>query len=332
LTVSFVARNHVWVWSRAAALAPRRDYTVDLFSIPEHGAEPVLRALKSVALANGSYDEGERALMRAAASAYRLDIDVDALEPIDADSLAEALPSPEERLRTLQACMLMTVADAEVSPAEVKVLDAFRKAFGVDEPRLAVLRSLASDNKRMARFHMLRTAAGARSQLKGARFSDVLRVFGVLPANQELANKYRALAQLPEGTLGREYARYMEQNKFSWPGEKGGIPEAGLHHDFTHVLTGYDTDPSGEIEIGSFTAGMKQTDPFFFLLFVMLEFHLGLAVRPGTPAFPGHYDAERAVRAHQRGTRCKRDLTDGWDFWADMARPVTELRVAYGLA
>ncbi|HXK17550.1 MAG TPA: hypothetical protein VNG33_07100 [Polyangiaceae bacterium] len=305
---------------------------MDLFSLPERGATPVLRALKSVALANGSYDEGERALLRAAASAYALDIDVDALEPIDADSLAAALTSPEERLRTLQACMLMTVADAEVSPAEVVVLDAFRKALGVDEPRLAVLRSIASDHKRFARLHLLRTAVGGRSQLKGARFSDMLRVFGMLPANKQLADKYRALALFPDGTMGREYARYMEKNKFSWPGEKGGIPEPGLHHDFTHVLTGYDTDPLGEIEIGSFTAGMKQTDPFFFLLFVMLEFHLGLAARPATPAFPGHYDAERAVRAHQRGVRCKRDLTDGWDWWADMQRPVNELRAKYGIA
>jgi len=305
---------------------------MDLFSVP--GADPsaCLRALKTVALANGAYDEGERAMMLAAASAYRVEADVDALEPIAAADLAEAVQGPEARLHVLQACMLMTIADQSVSKEEVAVLDDFRKALGVDEPRVSVLRSLAQDRKRMARFHLIRHSTGARSQLRGARFADMMRLFGLLPADHALADRYKALASLPDGTLGREYVRYQEKNGFAWPGEKGGIPEAGLHHDLTHVLTGYQTDPEGECEIGAFTAGMKRTDPFFFLLFTMLEFHVGLAARPGQPAFPGHYDPRRAFEAHQRGVGCKRDLTDGWDHWAVIDRPVAELCREYGIA
>jgi hypothetical protein len=305
---------------------------MDLFRVPGSDAHAVLRALKTVALANGSYDDGERAWMNAAVAAYGVDVDPEGLEPIDAEALAKTVTSPLDRQRTLEACMLMTVADAEVSPAEMEVLESFRKALGVDEPRMAALRALAAGRLRLARFHMARTARGGRSQMKGARISDLLRTFGVLPADEALADKYRALATYPDGALGREFARYMEKNQFPWPGQKGGVPEAALHHDFTHVLTGYETDPLGEIEIGSFTAGMKKTDPFFFLLFVMLEFHVGLAIRPGQPAFPGHYDAKRAFAAHQRGARCTRDLTDAWDYWAVMKQPVTALQVEYGIA
>jgi ubiquinone biosynthesis protein Coq4 len=136
----------------------------------------------------------------------------------------------------------------------------------------------------------------------------------------------RALEGLPDGTLGREYFHYLRRNGFSLPGTKGGTPEGLIHHDLTHVLTAYDTDPIGEIEIGSYTAGMKKVDPFTFLLFVMLEFHVGLAVRPFSESDPGHYDAHRAFQAHQAGARCARDLTDHWDFWPDLPRTVAELR------
>jgi ubiquinone biosynthesis protein Coq4 len=147
-----------------------------------------------------------------------------------------------------------------------------------------------------------------------------------------MVKRFQALAELPDGTLGREYVRYREHNGFPWPGEKGGIPEGGVHHDFTHVLTGYATDPLGEIQIGAFTAGMKKTDPFMFLFFPMLEFHVGLAIRPGTPSFPGHYDAALAFKAHQAGSRCARDLTDHWDFWSVVDRPVASLRDEYRIA
>jgi hypothetical protein len=305
---------------------------MNLFDVSPTRAHAVLRAIKTVALASGAYDDGERALVRAAASAFGVDADDASLEPIRGDELAAAIASHDERLRALQACMLMTVADAAVTPPELAVLDEYRVALGVDEPRVQVLRAIAHDHQRLARFHMLRLGEGGRSQLKGARLTEMLRAFKLLPTDEAVTQRFRALRELPDGTLGREYHRYAERNGFGMPGERGGIPEAGVHHDLTHVLTGYDTDPLGEIEIGSFTAGMKKTDPFFFLLFVMLEFHLGLAIRPGQPAAPGHYDAARAVRAHQRGARCTRDLTNGWDFWPDVARPVTELRREFGIA
>ena len=39
----------------------------------------------------------------------------------------------------------------------------------------------------------------------------------------------------------------------------------------------------------------------------------------------------RAVRAHQRGARCRLDLTDGWDYWAVVDQPVAALAREYGI-
>jgi hypothetical protein len=305
---------------------------MNLFDIPVGDRPSALRALKTIALANGRYEGQERAMLQAAASAYRVEADLDALQTITAEELAASVKEPDAREHVLRACMLMSLADESVALSEISVLESFREALGVHESRMRVLHDLAKGHIRLARFHALTSMARAgRSQTNDAGVLDFLRAVGALPANRELADRCKALASLADGTLGREYVRYLERNGFAWPGEKGGTPEGAMHHDLTHVLTGYDTDPLGEIEIGSFTAGMKKTDPFMFLVFTMLEFHLGLAIRPFAAATPGHYDADRAIRAHQAGARCKRDLTDHWDFWPLMDRSVESLRAELGI-
>jgi hypothetical protein len=306
---------------------------MDLFDIPVSGRPAALRALKTVAMANGRFDEQERAMLRAAASAYAVDVDPDALEPIDATEVAAVIVTRDARTHLLQACMLMTLSDQEVSQEEVVVLEQLRRALDVDEARIPVMRDLAKGHLTFARFHARTSFATAiRSQLNDTGLGDFLRFNGLLGPNHELMARFQALADLPDGTLGREYVRYREKNNFPWPGDKGGISEGAIHHDLTHVLTGYDTDPLGEIQVGAFTAGMKKVDPFVFLLFPMLEFHIGLQVRPGEPAFPGHYDSALAFRAHQAGVRCAIDLTDHWDFWPVVDRPVAVLRDQYRIA
>src|SRR4051812_44644204 len=115
---------------------------MDLFDIAPAQRLDALRALKTVALANGRFDAGERALLAAAASAYSVDADLDALESVSPADLAAAVTEPAARLHVLQACMLMSLSDQEVTDDELVVLSAFRAALGVDEPRMKVMHDL----------------------------------------------------------------------------------------------------------------------------------------------------------------------------------------------
>lgn len=304
---------------------------MNLFDIPPDAKHTALRALKTIAIADGRFETAERALLAAAAATYGVDAgDLDALAPVSPEDLAALVEGAQARQHVLHACMLMSLADQAVAKAEAAALESFRRALAVDESKMKIVEDLAKGHLTFARLHAISSGrAGIRSQANDTRLSNMLRVFGVLPADDALSARFQALAELPDGTLGREYVRYREKNRFPWPGAKGGMTEGLVHHDLTHVLTGYDTDPIGEIQIGAFTAGMKQTDPFMFLFFPMLEFHVGLAIRPGQPAFPGNYDAALAFKAHAAGARCALDLTNHWEFWSVMDRPITSLRDEY---
>ena len=148
----------------------------------------------------------------------------------------------------------------------------------------------------------------------------------------ELAARYRAWARLPDGTLGRSMFEYFQRNKFGMPGERFGFPEAGLYHDFCHVLGGYGTDPQGELQVASFTAGFKQTRPFYLILFAVLIFSAGVNARPTADGYttigvlgePGA--AERMFAAIERGALVNTDLSDKWDYWPLVEQPIDEVR------
>ena len=103
-----------------------------------------------------------------------------------------------------------------------------------------------------------------------------LTVMAGLREDAEIAGRYRAREGAPPGSLGRTYFEFIRGNEFSFPGERGSPPEAVAFHDLTHVLSGYGTDPSGELQVLAFHAGCRREehDPFSFLMFGIAEFHL----------------------------------------------------------
>jgi ubiquinone biosynthesis protein Coq4 len=147
------------------------------------------------------------------------------------------------------------------------------------------------------------------------------------------AARFRALERAPAGSLGRAYFDFTIKNQFSFPGEKGAPPEPVVYHDLTHVLSGYDTDPSGEMQVLAFHTGCRREehDPFSFLMFGIAEFHLGISMSPVASPTKGMFDPVKVFRALQRGRACKIDPTKGWDPWPVMDRPLADLRAEYGI-
>jgi ubiquinone biosynthesis protein Coq4 len=164
--------------------------------------------------------------------------------------------------------------------------------------------------------------------------AGVRKMFGPLfglGANAAVAAKYQALERLPAGTFGRAFREHIAGNGFAFPGEKGGFPERGLFHDLGHVLSGYGTDPGGEIQQAAFQSGFMRNDGFAFLFFGIVQFHLGVKVTPIADPEVGLFDVDKVMTALARGAACKVDLSDRWDFWPLLPRPLEEVRAELGI-
>ncbi len=298
-----------------------------------------LRALKAVAMANGEFADEEQALIESAAHAFGREVDVGALEPVAPEEVAAGI-DPAWRERLVQAMIVMAVIDGEATADEIAVLDRFAKALGVDEPRVNNLRQLLAGRLNLLRFDLMRRMPMPKLMLKQKYEKDGLPgVFRFLKgmikgggeSDTEVAWRYKRLGLLPEGTLGREFWKHMTKAGFAFPGEVGGLDEVGVHHDMTHVLTGYDTDPEGETQIASFYAGYFKEDPFAFVWMVLVMFHLGIKLAPIATPGKGHFNPEKVLRAMRRGAAMKVDLTDHWNYWEVVELPIDEVRARYGI-
>lgn len=299
-----------------------------------------LRALKAIAMANGVFDARERSLLETAQRLFGSDADLDALAPIEPAELAEKITQPALRKQLLRAMVLVSLIDGEASPEESALVERFAAALEVETKDLELLRHLADKSLLRARFDLARRffAREKMQELTRERglgwLAKTLATMAGLAENKELAARYRALREYPEGSLGRAYAHFVDSNGYSFPGEKGSPPEPIFFHDLTHVLTGYGTNPRGELQVLAFHAGCRreEKDPFAFLLFGVAEFHLGIALSPVATGSKLEVDPPELFAALQRGLACTIDPTDGWDPWAVMDRPLAELRAQYHIA
>jgi ubiquinone biosynthesis protein COQ4 len=199
---------------------------------------------------------------------------------------------------------------------------AVRRLFATGETReiFAIFRAMRgrSGIKAFRRFQQSATGAA------------VLRERRVLLSS--LADR-PALAALPQGTMGRAYFEFMEEEKLSADGlvqasqdwEKDTVPpDVALFrermrdtHDLTHVLTGYGRDPLGELCLLAFMYAHSR--------------NLGMALIVAMSWPQLSKPARAAVRQAWRNGKKARWIQD-MDWEAMLSRPLAVIRREIGIA
>lgn len=131
-----------------------------------------------------------------------------------------------------------------------------------------------------------------------------------------------SLNQLPEGTFGRSVANFYQHNGLQ-PFTAG--PRRKQLHDCVHVLTGYGSDPIGELEVQAFLLGAK-FHPFQLMLGAGL---LRVAHHHKTP-FPlmRPQVRQRLQVAYRRGQVAQIDI-DAWQPETLWQRPLDQVQAKF---
>jgi uncharacterized tellurite resistance protein B-like protein len=310
---------------------------VFLFDVAEDEKTILLRAMHAVAVADGTITPKERALLDVAREALGLTANGGEDAPLAASDASLASLSPASRERVLHAMILMAIMDGAGSRSEADLVADFAKTLGVGDARVANLRQLADDRVRYMRFDLTRRGY-ARVELertaKEEGVAGLYKTFGPLlglAQDPDLARKYIAFGEKPEGTVGRAYFDLITKSDLSFPGEAGGLAERGLWHDMLHVIGGYGVDPIGEAEVVAFMAGFRKEDPFFWLFTVALQFQVGLVISPFAPGVPDVIDPRRFVLHNKRGSLVNADLSTEWRFHDDWDRSLADVRARYNV-
>jgi len=306
---------------------------MDIVVLEQKQVPYALAALREVVASNGTITPAERRFIEVVGELHGVSVDVDALPRVRPGEVAEVIAEPHQRKRVVQLASIAAMVEGDVTAAEAEAVKTLAAALRVDEAGVKVLDDIAGDHQLLTRFDMMRRIMGkfgtkAYQEEGLAGLHKMLAMFG-MGEDAQVAWKYKKLGLLPEGTVGREFWEHCTKNGFAVPGEKGGIPERMVFHDFGHVLAGYDTRPESEIQQAAFQGGFTRQDGFAFLMFAVIQFHLGVKVTPVTDGYVGLFDVPKVLRAAQRGAACTVDLSNHWDAFAVADAPLEQLRAEY---
>lgn len=258
-------------------------------------------------------------------------------DPALIDAYDVHIEGAHQRKRLIQLAAIAVLVNHPVREESLEFLEDLGRHLKTHDSVIDVIRALHEGRRLKVRLLAMRRVM--RVMLKEARqaegFAGILRLLGAMwfkaPVNTATLKKYKGLGLLPEGTLGREYWKFMTQEGFNFPGEPAGIPATVAYHDVAHVLAGHPATPLGEIQQGSFQGGNRREDGFFFIQFAILQFHHGVALTPATVPTTGQYEPDKVLWAIHRGAQVNVDVTHQWNFWPLMTLPLQEARARIAL-
>ncbi|MEM8609734.1 MAG: TerB family tellurite resistance protein [Myxococcota bacterium] len=310
---------------------------------PDARREPIARAGLGALMAIASVDHApnERALRMIESVRDRLmkvDVALEDVRPLLPADVAMAVPETEWRERIIRGMTLLAMLEGPPTSGELNLLDAVAEAFGVAAAPVDTFRKLLEEKFMMVRLDIIRRtfikpAIGAYVKIEGARGAVDIAKSLLRQEDAELAAKYRALDDYPEGTFGRAYADFIGINRFQYPGEVGGLPPPAMRHDICHTLGGYGTIASEECAVLAFQAGFQKEDPFFVMLFTIAQFELGVRVSPLLPGAKLGIDPDLIVAGLEHGRSVNTDLIGdvSWDPWDHFEKPIDEVRASLGV-
>ena len=300
----------------------------------------VLRGLKSVALADGDLSPIEANFLESVGGILlHCETDPGLLDPMEAVALASLFPGVEEQRWVLNYCMLIALADGVPQAVTVDTVREIRELFDLDSPEFAAFLDIYHRNvRRLTRTMYKQSYTGRAKRRRLVRHPlEFIRnkvYFRLRIENGPLIEKYRALGSYKKDSLGRAFYEFVVANDLGFPGDPESLSEYIVFHDLSHVLGDFGVTPEEEVLLAGFMAGYQGYNPFFTILTAICLFHLGLSTQGSDKARVQtlKWQPEPFFREMQRGSGCRIDLSDGWDHWPYMDRPLEQVRHELGIA
>ena len=129
-----------------------------------------------------------------------------------------------------------------------------------------------------------------------------------------LAERLRALHDLPEGTLGHAYVEFYRRNNITLPGDDIHLPAHYVNHDMNHVITGYEPTAPGEIARSGFLCAADDSRRNWLEFLITMSIHeTGVLthgdIRAKVATLDRHGVPHLLGEGLERGAQCRVDLS-----------------------
>lgn len=188
------------------------------------------------------------------------------------DEFARAMSCRDELFRgyMLRFMLLCALVLNPLPEAVVDRVDVYARELGVENDMLRVAHRFARGSFGLALIDFERSGY---METWDPSSSPVLHTSHELDdawqevsRDEQLAERWESLRDLPDGTLGRKVVKFYDARGFVFPGRPGSAPPLLAQHDWVHVLAGYGSTVESEIEVFGFIARANDDPRAFSLL------------------------------------------------------------------
>lgn len=266
-----------------------------------------------------------------------VDLHLANLEPISAHAAAAGIEDIGLRHQVVSAMICQSLIDDQPNRERADRIVAYADALGVKPSMLNPMREWARGHRRVMLADFL------RGSWHGKAFRQEFDDKGPVGIVRELtqyegwtedpaeAARWADLANLPGGSWGRSVWEFYDRHGWPLPGQPHSVPYPTTHHDWVHVLSGYDATPLGEILVCAFMSAGMPPDIGFSMLFWGLSIYetadIHVVFQPGgkrtiaaSPDGPAQF-----ADALRRGAACTVDALD-LDHFALASESLVEMR------
>ncbi|MGB5832255.1 MAG: hypothetical protein WBG92_09740 [Thiohalocapsa sp.] len=298
-------------------------------------SDEVLAAMAAVAGANGVESSDMDRRMLAGANQYVFGIDLpcepSALPISTPASLAKALAGTDLAQDAIRILTVMSLVDGKLDRDRIGAVFAYADALGIKDHYLDLLRmSIAGEEPaplaEMTNANMLSITG---KPWTSGPIEDWLMPYADGHEDKATAERFEALQELPTESFGHHFWAHFKQNSYEFPGEPTALNAIfSVPHDSAHVLTGFVTDPHGELLVSTFTSTMHPYYPLAgHVLPVIFSWHLNIEINKVARDARGALDPDLFWRAWAAGAATRVDTFDPhWSFWDHVDVPLVELR------
>jgi hypothetical protein len=288
-------------------------------------SDAILGAMRQVALAGGhaiTYNDSASVTAAARYLLRRHDLtDIATLPAVEPPDLVAALKTDRELAReAVKYLAIMMLVDGVLDRAKLgRVLD-YARALDVEADYLTEIVEAASGHLAWVTADMTRKNFDSVISRPSDGLDPVAWITPYAGANADLAlmARYEALGKLADNTFGKALWQFDKSNGYAFPGDPTALNASfGTPHDSTHVISGYDTSPRGEILVSTFTASMHPINPMSgHILPVIFNGHLGIKFNDVARYTTGGLDPSEFWHAWARGSEMTVDIfAPDWNVW-----------------
>jgi hypothetical protein len=294
----------------------------------------ILGAMRAVAETGGAASKDDR-LALASADRYIFGHDepfvFNAIMAVTPAALATALAGSNLGEDALKFLTVMAFVDGSLDKAKIASVLRYATALGIEERYLDEIKEAAQGRLQEVLADMTRCNMESITgrPWSGGNVNQWLLPYGGGAADSALARCFETLGRLTGDTFGHSFWAHFKENGYAFPGDPKALNAAfSVPHDCVHVLTGYDTEPRGELLASTFTAGMHPNYPMAgHVLPVIFSWHLKVQINEVARESGGALDPQEFWHAWAAGTAATVDtFAPDWDFWSYVEQPLAVLR------